>query len=72
MQDFTVEEINLMCIYNTGNREKLIGALKEMKGYLNENDSCLLTLSEGIIHRLEKMTDADFEQVQDCLFPDFI
>ena len=34
MNNFTFEEINLMCIYNTGSRTGLIEALTEMRGYL--------------------------------------
>ena len=34
MGNFTFEEMNLMCIYNTGSRTGLIGALTEMCGEL--------------------------------------
>ena len=34
MGNFTFDEINLMCIYNTGTRQGLMDALKEMRGYL--------------------------------------
>ena len=34
MQDFTFDETNLMCIYNGGNRERLIQILTEMRGHL--------------------------------------
>ena len=38
MMSFTIEEINLMCIYNTGTRIGLIEALENMTGYLTKAD----------------------------------
>ena len=32
MGNFTFEEMNLMCIYNTGSRTGLIDSLREMRG----------------------------------------
>ena len=34
MGNFTFEEMNLMCIYNTGSRTGLIDSLREMRGEL--------------------------------------
>ena len=39
MGNFTFDEINLMCIYNTGTREGLMAALTEMRGYLEPYDT---------------------------------
>ena len=36
MGNFTFEEINLMCIYNTGSRTGLIDSLREMRGERSE------------------------------------
>ena len=33
MMNFTNDEMNLMCIYQTGDRQGLISTLKEMQGY---------------------------------------
>ena len=35
MNNFTFEETNLLCIYNTGSRTGLIDALTEMRGELS-------------------------------------
>ena len=35
MGNFTFEEMNLMCIYNTGSRTGLIDSLREMRGELS-------------------------------------
>jgi hypothetical protein len=35
---FTNDEVNLMCIYNTGTREGLIAELTHMRGYLGAEE----------------------------------
>ena len=42
MGNFTFEEMNLMCIYNTGSRTGLIDSLRDMRGEL-----CLLYTSDA-------------------------
>ena len=37
MGNFTFEEMNLMCIYNTGSRTGLIDSLREMRGASKSN-----------------------------------
>ena len=41
MGNLTFDEINLMCIYNTGTKEGLMDALKEMRGYLDRKSTRL-------------------------------
>ena len=38
MMDFTNDEMNLMCIYDTGNRTGLINALSEMRKELSTDE----------------------------------
>ena len=71
MMNFTIEEINLMCIYNTGTRTGLIEALENMTGYLTKEETELRGLAESVIARLRSMTDFDFYMLQDSLIPDF-
>ena len=71
MMSFTIEEINLMCIYNTGTRTGLIEALENMTGYLTKEETELRGLAESVIARLRSMTDYDFHMFQDSLIPDF-
>ena len=71
MMDFTIEEINLMCIYNTGTRIGLIEALENMTGYLTKDETELRNLTESVIARLRAMSDLDFHMLQDSLIPDF-
>ena len=71
MMNFTIEEINLMCIYNTGTRTGLIEALENMTGHLTKEETELRGLAESVIARLRSMTDSDFHMLQDSLIPDF-
>ena len=57
--DFTVEEENLMCIFETGSRKNLLNILREAL----KNDVYDLELREiyaNTIAKLEKMSDEDF------------
>lgn len=71
MMNFTIEEINLMCIYNPGTRIGLIEALENMTGYLTKEETELHELAESVITRLRAMSDSDFHMLQDSLVPDF-
>lgn len=69
MENFTFEEMNLMCIYNTGTREGLFGALTEMRGYLEPDETELLTLTDSTLEKLSHMSDEAFDALE--LYPDF-
>lgn len=69
MGNFTFDEMNLMCIYNTGTREGLINALKEMRGYLEPDEAELLALTDSTLEKLSSMSDMEFEALE--LYPDF-
>ena len=67
--NFTFEEINLLCIYNTGSRQGLISALREMRSYLESDEAELRNLTDSALSKLEAMSDADFDALE--LAPDF-
>jgi len=69
MENFTFEEMNLMCIYNTGTREGLMDALKEMRGYLEADEAELLALTDSTLEKLARMSDEAFDALE--LYPDF-
>ena len=69
MENFTFEEMNLMCIYNTGTREGLMDALKEMRGYLEPDEAELRELTDSALDKLRGMDDAAFAALD--LIPDF-
>ena len=69
MGNFTFDEINLMCIYNTGTRQGLMDALKEMREYLEPDETELMAITDSALEKLSAMTDADFAALE--LYPDF-
>ena len=69
MGNFTFEETNLLCIYNTGSRTGLIEALTEMRGELSPDETELLALTDSTLTKLRGMTDAEFDALE--LYPDF-
>ena len=69
MGNFTFEEMNLMCIYNTGSRTRLIDSLREMRGELSPEEAELRELTDSALMKLCVMTDEGFSQLE--LYPDF-
>ena len=66
---FTNDEINLMCIYNTGTREGLIAELTQMRGYLGTEETDLQVLTDSVLGKLRNISDAEYAALD--LFPDF-
>ncbi|WP_277668597.1 transposon-transfer assisting family protein [Caproiciproducens galactitolivorans] len=66
---FTNDEINLMCIYNTGTREGLIAELEQMRSYLGAEETELLALTDSALGKLRAMSDEEYAALD--LFPDF-
>ena len=69
MGNFTFEEMNLLCIYNTGSRGGLIEALTEMRGELSPEEAELQELTDSTLAKLRTMSDAEFSELE--LYPDF-
>jgi len=69
MGNFTFEEMNLMCIYNTGSRTGLINSLREMRGELSPEETELSELTDSALCKLQTMTDDEFAELE--LYPDF-
>ena len=69
MMNFTNDEMNLMCIYNTGTRDGLMDALTAMREYLEDDEAELRDMTDTVLEKLEAMTDEAFFQLD--LFPDF-
>ena len=71
MGNFTFEEMNLLCIYNTntGSRTELIEALTEMRGELLPEEAELRELTDSALSKLRAMSDAEFAELE--LYPDF-
>ena len=58
MMSFTHDEINLMTIYNTGSRVGLVEELTAMRGYLEADETELRELTDSVIAKLKRMTNA--------------
>jgi hypothetical protein len=71
MSRFTVEESNLMCIYNTGSRTDLLSELTEMQSHLAADETQLLALTKTVMDKLSAMSDEEFESLSGELIPDF-
>ena len=69
MTEFTIEEINLMCIYDTGTRQGLMDALKAMYSDLLPEEAELKQLTENVLARLNGMRDDEYAQMQESLIP---
>lgn len=59
MKYFTVEEINLMCCFNTSSRKRLIDDMKSVT--LKNTDGEIAELMYKTVQKLETMSDAEFD-----------
>jgi undecaprenyl pyrophosphate synthase len=69
MMIFTNDEMNLMCIYDTGTRTGLIDAMSEMKKELAEGENELRDMTNSAIDKLKAMTDEEYGEME--FYPDF-
>ena len=67
--NFTNDEMNLMCIYNTGSRKSLMRELREMRGYIGADQPELLNMTDSALQKLENISDVEFAELE--LYPDF-
>jgi len=58
---FTVEEVNLMCIYCTNDRKRLIGELTAGLNFVGDPE--MIELFGNTIEKLELITDAEFAEI---------
>ena len=61
MGKFTVEEINLMCVFNTSSRKELIEDIGRVLSHLKE--SKMEELAGNVLTKLQEMTDEEFVEV---------
>ena len=66
---FSNDEINLMCIYDTGTRKGLIEALVTMRMQLEENETELMRITDSTLTKLNACNDDEYELIE--LYPDF-
>lgn len=67
--EFTVEEMNLMCIYDVSDRRRLISGIRESLPDIYEPELRELTLQ--VLSRLEGMSDKAFAALDFIVTDDF-
>ena len=61
MDKFTVEEINLMCVFEGQDRKGMIAEIKNVIPHIQ--DSVMVELAGQVTGKLEAMSDEEFAQV---------
>ena len=61
MDKFTVEEINLMCVFEGQDRERMIAEIKNVIPHIQDSD--MVELAGQVTGKLEAMSDEEFAQV---------
>ena len=61
MSNFTVEEINLMCVFDAKGRTELIENISRVLPHLDDKD--MEELANRVIGKLQNMTDEEFAEV---------
>ena len=56
--NFSLEEMNLMCIYDTENRELLIRDIENALAYVYDVE--LVEIMERVLNKLENLTNGEF------------
>lgn len=71
MEEFTFEEIGLMSIYYSAatTRRDMIRSLIKMRGYLDQDEESLLTLTDATISKLNAISDEVFMHLE--IYPDY-
>lgn len=67
--NFSNDEMNLMCIYDTGTRTGLIDALTTMREQLDTEEVELRAMTDSALKKLTAMSDEDYDIIE--LYPDF-
>ena len=69
MDRFSIEELNLMCIYDTGTRSGLIAGLEKIALELAPDDAELSELIQSAFKKLTAMSDQEYREL--ILVPDY-
>lgn len=69
MDRFSIEELNLMCIYDTGTRSGLIAGLEKIALELAPDDAELSELIQSALKKLTTMSDQEYGEL--ILVPDY-
>ena len=67
MNNFTNEELTLICLYDPGSRAGVIYELRDMLRYLMPDEQKLKDLTESTLNKLEQLTDEEYKTVSEKL-----
>lgn len=59
---FTVEEINLISIFEDKSREKVIRSIRDIRKHLDDEE--MLELASRVLDKLDRMSDEEFEEME--------
>ena len=62
MDKFTVEEVNLMCVFEGQDRRGLIADIKNVIPHIQ--DSEMVELAGQVLGKLETMSDEEFAEIE--------
>ena len=63
MHEFQPDELTLMALYDTGTRKGLIAALKEMRPYMDADETALQDMTDAVLEKLDLMTDEQYSEL---------
>lgn len=69
MNRFSIEELNLMCIYDTGTRSGLMAGLEKIALELAPEEAELAELIQSALKKLTAMSDQEYGEL--ILVPDY-
>lgn len=69
MDRFSIEELNLMCIFDTGTRSGLMAGLEKIVLELASDDAELSELIQSALKKLTAMSDQEYGEL--ILVPDY-
>ena len=67
--DFTKDELSLISIYNTGDRESTMVEIENIRTYLEDDEAELADLTASVLQKLEGISDEEYDSLD--LYPDF-
>jgi hypothetical protein len=67
---FTEDELFLISIYDTGDREGTIDEISGIRQYLEEDETSLAELMESVLKKLRELSDEDYLELD--LIPDYL
>ena len=59
---FTVEESNLICIFQSNSRTKVMEDISRVLEHIDDTD--MIELCENVLEKLGKMSDKEFETLE--------